>query len=156
MEWWLEHRHRWLVKCQWAGSVLGKVTSHEYQVLGSTSIPARLDALVYWKLFSWLTRVGATQNTVSMLGWSRTGLAVLILYAAAVGLIGRPAVISGHCNKFHSLQLQNHFPSLQHTHTFMQNTTMWNWSREMIMDFEALYAGRGRGNPVWSGKEAHW
>ena len=28
---------------------------------------------------------------------------------------------------------------------------------EMIMGFEALYAGgRGRKNPVWSGKEAHW
>ena len=27
---------------------------------------------------------------------------------------------------------------------------------EMVMGFEALYAGRGRRNPVWSGKEAHW
>ena len=26
----------------------------------------------------------------------------------------------------------------------------------MIMGFEALYAGRGGRNPVWSGKEAHW
>ena len=26
----------------------------------------------------------------------------------------------------------------------------------MIMGLEALYAGRGKGNPVWSGKEAHW
>ena len=26
----------------------------------------------------------------------------------------------------------------------------------MIMGFEALYAGRGRRNPVWAGKEAHW
>ena len=26
----------------------------------------------------------------------------------------------------------------------------------MIMGFEALYADRGRRNPVWSGKEAHW
>ena len=26
----------------------------------------------------------------------------------------------------------------------------------MIMGFEALYAGRGRRNPVWSDKEAHW
>ena len=26
----------------------------------------------------------------------------------------------------------------------------------MLMGFEALYAGRGRRNPVWSGKEAHW
>ena len=26
----------------------------------------------------------------------------------------------------------------------------------MAMGFEALYAGRGRRNPVWLGKEAHW
>ena len=31
-----------------------------------------------------------------------------------------------------------------------------SWSWEMTMGFEALYAGRGRRNPVWSGKEAHW
>ena len=36
----------------------------------------------------------------------------------------------------------------------MQNTTMRNWSWEMIMGFEALYAGRGGRDPVWSGKEA--
>ena len=36
------------------------------------------------------------------------------------------------------------------------NTTMRNWSWGTIMDFEALYAGRGRRNPVWSGKEPHW
>ena len=74
------------------------------------------------------------------------------------GLIGRPAVFRGRCNKCHSLQLQNHYvhiPPLQH-HIFMQNTTMRNWSWEIIMGFEALYAGRGRRNPVWSGKEAHW
>ena len=159
MEWWLEHRHGWLVKRQWAGSVLGRVTRDEYQVLGSTSIPARLDTLVFWESFSWLTSVGTTRNTVIRLGWSRIGLAVLILHAAGAGLIGRPVVISGRYNKCHSLQLQNHyahFPPLQHTHTFMQNTTMRNWSWEMIMGFEALYAGRGRRNPVWSGKEAHW
>ena len=34
----------------------------EYQVLGSTSIPARLDTLIYWELFSWLTRVGTTET----------------------------------------------------------------------------------------------
>ena len=38
----------------------------------------------------------------------------------------------------------------------MQNTTVRNRSWEMAMGFEALYAGRGRRNPVWSGKEAHW
>ena len=44
-----------------------------------------------------------------------------------------------------------------HTHTHSRKiTTMRNWSWEMIMGFEALYAGRGRSNPVWSGKEAHW
>ena len=119
VEWWLEHRHGWLVKPQWAGSVLGRVTRYEYQVLGFTSIPARLDTLVYWEPFSWLTSVGTTRNTVIRLGWSRIGLAVLNLHAAGVGLIGRPAVISGRYNKCHSLQLQNHyahFPPLHHTH----------------------------------------
>ena len=38
----------------------------------------------------------------------------------------------------------------------MQNTTVRNPSWEMAMGFEALYADRGRKNPVWSGKEAHW
>ena len=119
VEWWLEHRHGWLVKRQWARSWLGRVTRDEYQVLGSTSIPARLDTLVFWESFSWLTSVGTTRNTVNRLGWSRIGLAVLILNAAGAGLIGRPAVISGRYNKCHSLQLQNHyahFPPLQHTH----------------------------------------
>ena len=119
VEWWLEHRHGWLVKRQWVGSWLGRVTRDEYQVLGSTSIPARLDTLVYRESFSWLTSVGTTRNTVNRLGWSRIRLAVLILNAAGAGLIGRPAVISGRYNKCHSLQLQNHyahFPPLQHTH----------------------------------------
>ena len=88
VEWWLEHRHGWLIEHQWAGSVLGWVTHDEYQVLGSTSIPARLDTLVYWESLSWLTSVGTTRNTVIMLGWSRIGLAVLIIYAAGAGLIG--------------------------------------------------------------------
>ena len=63
---------------------------------------------------------------------------MLILHAVGVGLIGRPAIISGRHNKCHSLQLQNHyahFPPLQHTHVFMQNTTMRNWSWEMIWGF---------------------
>ena len=117
---WLEHMHGWLVKCQWAGSVLGRVTHDGYQLLGSTCILARRDTLVYWEPFSWLTSVGTTRNTVIRLGWSRIGLAVLILHAAGVGLIGRFAVISGRSNKFHSLQLKNqyaHFPPLQHTRT---------------------------------------
>ena len=101
MEWWLEHRHGWQVKRQRAGSVLGRVTRDEYQVLGSTSIPARLDTLVYWEAFPGLISVGTT----------------LIPHAAGAGLTGRPAVISGRYNKCHSLQLQNHyahFPRLQH------------------------------------------
>ena len=78
-----------------------------------------LPDLILWESFSWLTSVGTTRNTVNRLGWSRIGLAVLILNAAGAGLIGRPAVISGRYNKWHSLQLQNHyvhFPPLQHTH----------------------------------------
>ena len=132
VEWWLEHGHGWLVKRQWTGSILGWVSRDEYQVLGSTSIPARLDTLVYWEPFSWLTSVGTTRNTVIRLGWSRIGLAVLILHAAGVGLTDRPAVISGRYDKYHSLQLHNyyaHFPPLQHTHIHA-NTTMRNWSSE--------------------------
>ena len=124
MEWWLEHRHGWLVQRQWAGSTLGWVSRDEYQVLGSTSIPVRLDTLVYC--------VGTTRNTVIRLRWSRIWLAVLILHAAGVGLTDKPAVISGRFNKHHSLQLQNyyaHFPPLQHTHIHA-NTTMRNWSWE--------------------------
>ena len=119
VEWWLEHRRGWLVKHQWVGSVLGRVARDEYQVLSSTSIPARLDTLVFWESFSWLTSVGTTRKTVIRLGWSGIGLAVLILHAAGAGLICRPAVISGRYNKCHSLQLQNHyrhFPPLQPTH----------------------------------------
>ena len=127
MEWWLEHRHGWLIKHQWAGSILGWVTSDEYQVHGSTSIPTRLDTLFCWESFSWLTSVSTTRNTVIRLGWSRIGLAVLILHAVGAGLIGRPAVISGRYNKSHSLQLQNHyahFPPLQHTHTHSCKTQL--------------------------------
>ena len=127
-------------------------------MLGSISIPARLDNLVFWEPFSWLTSVGTSRNTVIRRGWSRIGLAVLILHAAGVvGLRVRPAVISGRYNKCQLPQLQNHyahFLPLQHTHIH-GNTTMRNWSWGMIMGFEALYAGCGRKNPVWSGKEAH-
>ena len=69
---------------------------------------------------------------------------MLILHAAGAGLIGRPAVISGRYNKYHSLEPQNHnthFPLLQHT-------AMRNWSWEMIMGFVALCDGRGRRNPL--------
>ena len=159
VECWLEHRHGWLVERQWAGSILGWVSRDEYQVLGSTSIPTRIDTLVYWEPLAWLTSVGTTRNTVIRLGWSRIGLAVLILHAAGVGLTDRPAFISGRYNKYHSLQLQNyyaHFPPLQHTHTHSCKHNYAELVMEMIMGFEALYADRGRGNPVWSGKEAHW
>ena len=120
VEWWLEHRHGWLFRRQGAGSVLGSVARDEYEVLGSTSIPARLDTVVYWESFSWLTSVATTRNTVIRLGWSRIGLAVLIIHAVGAGLIGRPAVISGLYNKCHSLQQYNHyahFPPLQHTYS---------------------------------------
>ena len=71
VEWWLEHRHGWLVKHHWVWSIFGWVSCDEYQVLGSTSIPARLDTLVFWEPFAWLTSVGTTWNTVIRLGWSR-------------------------------------------------------------------------------------
>ena len=35
---------------------------NKYQVLGSTSIPARLDTMEYWEPFSWLTSVGTTEK----------------------------------------------------------------------------------------------
>ena len=60
--------------------------------------------------------------------------------------------------KYHPLQLHNyyaHFPPLQNTHIHAKH----NYAElvmGMIMGFEALYAGRGRRNPVWSGKEAPW
>ena len=122
VEWWLEHRHGWLVKRQCAGSILGWVSRDEYQVLGSTSIPARLDTLVYWELFSWLTSVGTTRNTVIRLRWSRIGLAVLILHAAGVGLTDRPAVISGRYNKIPLTTATEPLRTLSATttHTFMQ------------------------------------
>ena len=134
LEWWLEHRHRWLVKCKWARSILWRLTRDEYQVLGSTSIPARCDTLVYWESISWLTCVGTTRNTVTRLGWIRIELAVLILHAAGAGLIGRPAVISGRYNECHLLELQNHYahiPPLQHIHpckTQLCRTGHGKWS----------------------------
>ena len=158
VEWWFEHRHCWLVKRQWEGSILGWVSHEEYQVLGSTSIPARLDTLVYREPFSWLTSVGTTWNTVIRLGWSRIGLAVLILHAAGVGLTDRPAVISGRYNKYHSLQYRTPTHTFCHcnTHTHSCKHNYAELVMGMIMGFEALYAGRGMRNPVWSGKEAHW
>ena len=113
----------------------------------------------HWELFSWLASVGTTRNTVIRPGWSRIGLAVLIRYAAATGLTDRHAVISGRYNKCHSPQLQKEplcTRSDTATHTSMRNITMRNRRRDMIMEVEALHAGRGRMNPVWSGKEAHW
>ena len=133
VEWWLEHRHGWLVKRQCAGSILGWVSRDEYQVLGSTSIPARLDTLVYWELFSWLTIVGTTRNTVIRLGWSRIGLAVLILHAAGVSLPDRPVVISGRYNKIPLTRATEPLRTLSatttHTHIHA-NPTMRNWSWE--------------------------
>ena len=89
------------------------------------------------KFYNTLSRsVGTTRNTVIRLGWSRIGLAVLILHATGAGLIGRLAVISGRYNKCHSLQLQNHyahFPPLQHTH----------------IHAKAQLCGTGRGKWSW-------
>ena len=45
--------------------------------------------------------------------------------------------------------------SATHTHIH-EDTTMRNWSWEMIMGFVALCVDRGMKNSVWSGKEAHW
>ena len=132
VEWWLEHRHGWLVKRHWAGLVFGRVTCDECQVFGSTSIPARLVTLVYWESISWPSSVGTTRNTVIRFGWSRINLVVLSLHAAGPSLICRHAVISGRYYKCHSLQLQNHyahFPPLQHTHackTELCGTGHWN------------------------------
>ena len=95
------------------------------------------------------------QNIVNRLGWSRIRLAVLILNAAGAGLIGRPAVAIINATHY-SYRTTTHTFRHCNTHTFMQDTATRNWSWEMIMGFEALYAGRGRRNPVWSGKEAHW
>ena len=122
VEWWLEHRHGWPVKRQWAGSILGWVSRDEYQVLGSTSIPARLDTLVYWEPFSWLTSVGTTRNTVIRLGWSRIGLAVLILHAAGVGLTdGLQSSVVAIINTTHySYRTTTHTFRHCNTHTFMQ------------------------------------
>ena len=82
------------------------------EVHGSTSIPTRLDTLIYRKPFPWLTTVGTTRITIIRLALGHTGLAVLIIHAAGVGLTGRSAVISSRYNKCHSLQLQNYM----HTH----------------------------------------
>ena len=117
------------------------------------------DTLVYWEPFLWPTNVGTTRNTVIRLGWSRIGLTVLILHATGVGLTDRPSVISGRYNKYHSLQLQNYyanFSPLQHTHIHAKHNYYAELVMGVIMGFEALYAGRGRRNPVWSGKEALW
>ena len=137
MEWWLEHRHGWLIKHQWAGWV----TRDEYQVLGSIPIPARLDTLVYWESFSWLTSVSTTRNTVNRLGWSRIRLAVLILHAAGAGLIGRLAVISGRYNKCHSLQLLNHYIrtlSATATHTHSCKTQLCGTGQENDHGFRGI------------------
>ena len=153
VEWWLEHRHGRLVKRQWAGSILGWVARDEYQVLGSTTIPARLDTLIYWEPFSWLTSVGTTRNAVIRLGWSRIGLAVLILHAAGVGLQSSAVSI---INTTHfSYRTTTHTCRHCNTHT---NSCKHNYAElvmGMIMGFEAVYAGRGRRNPVWSCKEPH-
>ena len=140
MEWWLEQRQGWLVKRQWAGSVFRRVTCDEYQVLGSTSIPARLDTLVYWESFSWLTSVGTNRNTVIRLGWSRIGLAVLILHAAGTGLIGRPAVISGHYNKMQLTTATEPLRTLSSTATHTHIHAKHNYA-ELVMGNDHGFRG---------------
>ena len=112
----------------------------EYQVLGSTSIPATFDTLVYWESFSWLTSVSTTRNILIRLRWSRMGLALLILHAAGAGLIGRPAVISGRHNKCHLLQLLKHYTHIHAKHNYAElvmgndhgyrGTVCWPWQEE--------------------------
>ena len=118
VEWWLEHRHGWLVKHRYLESFLAM----------NTKCLVPLQFLL--DLILWSTENHSHGSTVlfppkhsNRARWSRIGLAVLILHAAGVGLTGRPAVIRGRYNKCRLLQLQNHythFPPLQHTHTFMQ------------------------------------
>ena len=55
-----------------------------------------------------LVRYVTTRNTIIMLGQSRNGLTVVILYVAIVRLTSRPAVSNGRNDKCHSLQLQAH------------------------------------------------
>ena len=124
MEWWLWHKHGWLVERQWAGSILGRVTRDEYQVLGSSSIPARLDTLFHWEPFSWPTSVGTTRNIVIKLQWSRIGLAVLILQAAGVGLIGLESSVITiiHVNATHySYRTTTHTFRHCNTHSYKHN-----------------------------------
>ena len=81
---------------------------------------------------------GTTRNKVIRLGWSRIGLAVLILHAVGVGLTGRPAFISGRYNRFNSLQLQNHCA----THTFRHfNTHFMHNYAELVMGNDHRFLG---------------
>ena len=131
----LELRHGWLSASEWDQYLEG------WPVMNTKCVPSRLYTLVYWESLSWLTSVGTTRNAVSRVGWSRIGLAVLILQAAGAGLIGRPAVISGHYNKWHSLQLQNHYAlSATATHTRSCKTQLcgtghgkWSWVSRHFM-----------------------
>ena len=202
MEWWLEHRHGWLVKRQWVGSVPGRVTrintkclaplpfwpdlilwaliqykmsSYQYRkshcgdktvvrssylhngisYTGKMSYLYWIGALVYWEPFSWLTSVGTNRNTVIRLGRSRIGLDVLNLHEAGVGLkVGLQSSVVTIINATHySYRTTMHTFHHCNTHAhFHANAIMQNWSWEMIMGSEALCAGHGRRNPVWSGK----
>ena len=91
-----------------------------------------LPDLIFWSTENRSHGPSVFVPPVIRLGWSRIGLAVLILHAVGVGLTDRPAVISGRYNKYHSLQLQNYyayFPPLQHTYsckTQLCGTGHWN------------------------------
>ena len=75
---------------------------------------------------------------------------MLILHAAGVGLTDRPAVISGRYNKIPLTTATEPLRMLSatttHTHSCKPNYA--ELVMGMIMGFEALYAGRGRRNPV--------
>ena len=61
--------------------VLGKCP-----VFGSACISVRLNNMDYYELFLWLSSVSTIWSTVIRLGWTRIGLLVLILHAAAAAL----------------------------------------------------------------------
>ena len=111
-------RRLWLVKRHWARAVPEGVPHEKYWVSGSAIISITHNSLDHWELYSWLASVSTTRNTAARLGWSRIGLAALILHTAAAGLGNRSVVISSRYKKSHPLQLQTHcahFPPLQHT-----------------------------------------
>ena len=125
-----------------------------------------------WTTEIWFYSVDNTGNTVNRPGWSRIGLALLILHAAVVGPAG-PAAINGHyidcllqdCSYFIanalgllqsctkpsiliSLTAATHplytlTAAATHTHTCIHNSAEMSW--EMIKSFKVMHAGGVRG-----------